>query len=444
MDNRIGARRRIRRVRWSLALGAASGLVVATCPVVAGSAPSSAFGVEARDGVRATGGLAISQPTGNGPIGIQQAGAALSERTRTVPLIEPSASAATTTPGARSSLESRSGVTGARASIGPTFADPLVPAAGVLLGAWVAPSGGWRFEDVVRSTRAFETDAGRKLDIVHQYEGWSETFPDAMTNWIVDNARTPMISWALADTARIISGVDDPMIRSRAKALATLGVPVLLRWGYEMDGGGAAGMVGSPARYIAAWRHIHRLFETEGASNVRFVWCPNAWAIRMGYGQQFYPGNDVVDWIGGDGYNWAPARPGAPWESFTSVFQAWYDWAAPTGKPLIVGEFGVMERSPGEKAAWWSGVPDGLRHLPAIKAVTYFDEDKFDSDGRHNWLVDTTPGSREAFRIMVADPVFGRLTALGPPPDRPAHFRVEAPEWPAYQSVGNRQPRARR
>src|SRR5579871_4316619 len=284
--------------------------------------------------------------------------------------------------------------------------DPLVPASGVLFGAWAAPIGGWTQADVMAGVNNLQSEAGRRLDIVHFYYAWTDTFPDWQVTWTLQNGQTPMVSWELADTIQIANGTYDSMIASRADGLKALGQPVLLRWGYEMDGSDAASYVHSAADYIAAWRHIRSIFTARGATNVHFVWCPNAWAITAGYGQQYYPGDAYVDWIGSDGYDWAPARPGVPWQTFTQIFQDWYNWAAPHGKPLIVAEFGVMEDQPGQKGAWWSGVLSGLQSMPAIKAITYFNEDKQDSDGLHDWLVNTSPSSLAGFAALAQNAMF--------------------------------------
>ena len=114
---------------------------------------------------------------------------------------------------------------------------------------------------------------------------------------------------------------------------------------------------------------------------------------------KFYPGNAYVDWIGADGYNWYPARPGAKWASFGQIFSAFYHWGLPTGKPLIVSEFGVLEGTPGAKAGWFAPAERQLRtQLPAIRAVLYY----FDSDDRQfDWKVTTSSSALGAFRSFA-------------------------------------------
>ena len=122
----------------------------------------------------------------------------------------------------------------------------------------------------------------------------------------------------------IAAGRYDDLIRQRARDTKALGQPVLIRWFWEMDGKKKAEFAGTPEQYIAAWKHIVGIFRTEGADNVRWVWCPNASAFNDGEAQPFYPGPDFVDWTCADGYNWAPGRAGDDYRSFKEIFSGFY------------------------------------------------------------------------------------------------------------------------
>jgi hypothetical protein len=283
---------------------------------------------------------------------------------------------------------------------------PVVPDVGALAGAYVHP----RPDEVKATEQALwsrrEADAGRTYDIAHSFSSFTKDFPTWRESWHASQGRTPMVSWGPASTSRIADGSYDELIRTRARALRDLDTPVFLRWMAEMDGHQKAALAESPAHFVTAWRHIHDLFEQEGASNVAFVWCPNAWTYDLSpaLASLWYPGADSVDWVCADGYNWAPARSD-PWRSFQSVFQGFYDWAAATGKPIMIGEFGAIERNPGEKAAWIRGIGPTLRTaFPAVKAIVYFDEDKAENGGTFDWRLDATPSSYDAWNDLLRDP----------------------------------------
>ena len=57
------------------------------------------------------------------------------------------------------------------------------------------------------------------------------------------------------------------------------------------------------------------IFDAEGATNVTWAWCGTAWGMKTpdsatstaGSAYQYYPGDDVIDWVCADGFNWARA-----------------------------------------------------------------------------------------------------------------------------------------
>jgi Glycosyl hydrolase family 26 len=279
----------------------------------------------------------------------------------------------------------------------------LVPPRGDLFGAWVKPTAGFSPAAEEAAVTGLEHALGRKLAIDQLYVRWAAPLPLAVARWDLRQGIIPMISWGGAPTNQIAAGTDDALIRARALQLRALGGPVLLRWFWEMDGAYNRATAVSPASFIRAWRHIHDIFASVGASNVRWVWCPTAAGFRTGIAQQFYPGSAYVDWIGADGYDWNPPRPGAGWTSFEQIFSAFYRWGFPTGKPLIVGEFGVLEGTPGAKAAWFAQAGRELRtQLPDIRAVVYFDS----GDQKFDWRVTTSPSALAAFRSFGREPYF--------------------------------------
>jgi hypothetical protein len=269
-------------------------------------------------------------------------------------------------------------------------------------------------EEAKAATVALEERLRRKLDIDHNFYPWDEEFPTDLERWNLDHGRIPMISWngRGAYTSDIAAGEHDPLILDRALRVKDLGQPVLIRWFWEMDGNKKQEWAESPQDYIAAWRHIVDLFEAEGATNVSWVWCPNASAFVDGEAQAFYPGDDYVDWVCADGYNWAPGREGDEWESFPQIFGGFYAWATQQKKPIMVGEFGVQEgTSPGAKAAWVKHLQDTIKtEFPLIRAVVYFNANQ-----DYDWRMSTSDASYEAFREMANDPWFtGTLPRLLP------------------------------
>jgi hypothetical protein len=284
-----------------------------------------------------------------------------------------------------------------------TTLPPVQSATAVLVGASTSPDiRGLAAEK--SAVEELEAQIGRTLDINHNFYTWDEPFPSETERWDLQAGRIPMISWngRGVTTKRIAAGAYDDMIRQRARQTKALGQPVLIRWFWEMDGRKKAEWAGEPEEYVAAWQHIVSTFRGEGADNVRWVWCPNASAFNDGEAQEFYPGDDFVDWTCADGYNWAPGRAGDEWESFSEIFAGFYAWAALHNKPIMVGEFGVQERNPGDKAQWITEAREAIKtDFPMMRAIVYFS-----SNADYDWRLTTSDSALQAFRQLANDPMF--------------------------------------
>ena len=108
--------------------------------------------------------------------------------------------------------------------------------------------------------------------------------------------------------------------------------PIFIRWAHEMNGswypwaewndknqnmtrdkGEDTGF--TPADYRASYRNMAAMFRRY-APNAALVWCPNSGLLggeRRDVFKPFYPGDDVVDWVGLDVYErgWTGPQPGA-------------------------------------------------------------------------------------------------------------------------------------
>jgi hypothetical protein len=269
---------------------------------------------------------------------------------------------------------------------------PLKPSTrGAYFGSYVPPKE-WTEAGQKKAIRRFEDAIGRRLDIVNMYYAWEKEFPNWREPWHLEDGRIPMISWNGTSTAAILSGRYDSMIRERADAVAGLDGRVFLRFFWEMDGSYKQPWVGSPRKFVAAWRHVHRIFENRGATNVAWVWTPNAWAFWTGEAMRYYPGDRYVDWAGGDGYNWG----GSGWRGFGSIFRAMYE-VFEGRKPMMVAETGAIERG-GSKARWIDRCAYKLRNrFPQIRAFVWFNS----IDGRFDFRMNTSRASLRAFRSMA-------------------------------------------
>ena len=304
-------------------------------------------------------------------------------------------------------------IAGAPAQPGPAPA----PAPGSIRTALLAPASGAWF-GYYAQTRTYSQEAakaavtnleaatGRTADIDHWYEPWGDTFPTWRQPWDFANGRIPMISWGKQRSDVILSGSEDAYIAARADGIKALGKPVFLRWFWEMSMSENLAYSQSPAAYVAAWRHIRAIFTSRGATNVAWVWCPNASLFKNGSAQRYYPGDDVVDWLCADGYNF---YPDSSYREFEPIFDGFYAWASQRPKPLMIAEYGSQAADPGQRAAWLDAARAALvQKLPRILAVVYFH-----SDSEHDWTLYDESAALAAFRRMALDPYFN------PPPIYP-------------------------
>lgn len=192
--------------------------------------------------------------------------------------------------------------------------------------------------------------------------------------------------------ARILGGEYDGYITAVAQELKAFGAPVLLRlahemnleryhWGTDKSGYGPQ----SPMLYKGLFRRVADIFRAEGADNVLFVFCPNVdslpaapWNTAAAY----YPGDDLVDVLGMDGYNWGTSHSKAV-HGYDSSFRSFRDIFGPLfnalrqlapAKPVMVFETASASAG-GDKAAWVAEA-FGAAAEWGLAAVTWFEVDK--------------------------------------------------------------------
>lgn len=214
----------------------------------------------------------------------------------------------------------------------------------------------------------------------------------------------PMLTWVPKHGLDpILRGDLDPDIRDYARAVDELGHPILLRFGQEMNLR-LMEWFGPADRFVAAWRRIRARFDEMGAGNVIWIWCPYVHDRAAARFAPYYPGDEVVDVVALDGYNWGRRRWWHRWRSFDAVFRDSYTelrQLAPD-RPMILAEIGCAETG-GDKAAWMReallhAIPD---RYPTMEAVIWFDHHRPDHP---DWRIDSSPAALATWREIVANP----------------------------------------
>ena len=242
------------------------------------------------------------------------------------------------------------------------------PARGAYFGAWVDPTM-YGQHGHIGAVNSLQTQIGRRLDIVHTYLRQDAAFPNASDLAWMRQGSILLVSWALNDTRGIAAGEWDASIRQRAREFKALGKPVFLEWRWEMDRPNIRSQVGTPADYVAAWKHIRLIFADEHVTSVAWVWCPTARGFASGRAQAYYPGNNEVDWVCADAY----PRPGTQ-ASFADVVHPFLAWAARHPEPIMIGEYGVPQSySTERRAQWLHDAEQTVVRDRQVKALLYFD-----------------------------------------------------------------------
>ena len=281
---------------------------------------------------------------------------------------------------------------------------PAPPSSGAWIGAWVKPDVPTQ-DGRIKAVADFEQLIGRPLDLVNTYHSTDE-FPSAADVAFVQQGRTLMISWSGDDTRVIESGRDDAVIRQRAEEVKKLGVPILLRWRFEMNRPNVQASIWSPADFVAAWDHVRAIFTEVGATNAGWVWCPLATDFDATDAAAYYPGDAQVEWLCADVY------PGPDYDSFSDVADQFMAWASKHDRPIIIGEFGAEDgdATAAQRSAWIAGVDAYAKTHPQIKALAYFEARKSENGTDRDFTLTGTTGPLAAFRTMVLDPYYHKAS----------------------------------
>ena len=256
-------------------------------------------------------------------------------------------------------------------------------------------------------------------------------FPSTPLENIRRYGAVPLLSWNSGTTgagvneprarlSRIIHGNYDRQLRKFAAQAHEWGHPFFLRFDWEMNGFWFPWSQGvnrnRRGQFVKAWRHVHRIFTRQGATNATWVWCPNVnISGQLQSLPSLYPGGRYVDWTCLDGYNWGIRRGSPGWLSFDQIYRSSYreiTHSIAPRKPMMLAELASTDRG-GSKPAW-------IRHMlrrvrtgyRKVRAIAWFDQEERNT----HWPIESSQASIAAFRNGIASPAFrpNEFGSLGP------------------------------
>jgi mannan endo-1,4-beta-mannosidase len=294
-------------------------------------------------------------------------------------------------------------------------------------------------------------DAASKLgaapSMVGYFGGWDEPFRANAVTRAWDRGTLPMLTWEsrpigspnsqveepdytlpaiLGDAATGVPGKYDDYIHQYAKDIVATGKPLAIRFDHEMNGvwypwsettGKGAPINGNrPGDYVKVWKHVHDIFEQEGANGlVIWTWAPNivnklpAVNKSTAFLASLYPGDDYVDWVGLSGYLRPEYERDNPFTFDYTFGKSLEQVRAVSNKPIVLAEVGASEIG-GKKPKWISSMFEAMAQ-PANSdivglawfnlSVTSYIEGEL---GTNDWRVDSRPESLEAFKTGLARP----------------------------------------
>ncbi len=296
------------------------------------------------------------------------------------------------------------------------------PAGQVYHGAFPVSQGSTNPGDYWLDIPNFENLAGKHLAIVLWYANWNSSFQDSIGIMIDEHlkpgGRVIEVGWMPSQVPLddIINGVRDAYLRQWFADARDKGEPIFLRFANEMNGnwldydgwhngGSVSTELGWEAteKYKAAWRHVYTIAQQMHACNVAFVWAPNyaSWPdpsspqYAWNHWRNYYPGDEYVDWVGVDVYDFEGRDP-------RNMIHPFYDEYA-ARKPVMLAETaGHFEPKVGaDKERYILQLFDAMETVyPRIKAFVWFNY----QEPARNWRMEESPASLGAYQSRISSP----------------------------------------
>lgn len=240
----------------------------------------------------------------------------------------------------------------------------------------------------------FEKLRGKRLDVIG-VAPTRDTWDSLLNAWWLSDMSIPAdfdgtLNVALplfpdnGSMERAASGADNAKWEQMGRLIAKKYPDAYVRPGWEMNIENWAWRVtpDNVEQYQQAFRHASTSLK-KGGPKLRIVFNPNEGkGNSLEDATQAYPGDDVVDIIGIDAYDWSPPyRDEAAWEAHLKRPGGWDFWgsfARQHGKRFAVPEWGVIPGSPdsgGDNPVYIQKVMGWMNANADIMAFdTYFDE----------------------------------------------------------------------
>ncbi len=252
-----------------------------------------------------------------------------------------------------------------------------------------------------------EKDLGVNFHSYKWYLDWDNSLERVIPDHFHSFGKLPELAWQPQVNGQCVSFNDvlnkkyDPYITSFAQGVKKLGYTIRINLAPEMNASWESWGVGNCGNEAdntkAFWQYVVTKFRSLEVTNVQWVWTPNIhfWGEKYSYSDLF-PGDDYVDFLGLDGYNWGTSQSWSKWQSFREIFESSYhDLTALSGKKILIMETASTEDG-GNKADWIKEMFKELGNFPQIQGITWFNINK-----ETDWRINSSNSSKDAFSQSV-------------------------------------------
>jgi len=278
----------------------------------------------------------------------------------------------------------------------------------------------WGIYQILWTGRQYKTQLGKQLSLlggrpsyVTFFRDLKRSFPSTLVKYNNTKGLKTIISlellvWRFNSgnendyLARIIAGKYDAFFRKWALAARKTKIPVILRFGFEMNGDWFS-WGEKPELFKQAWIRAYHIImaicpkEVEWMFSINALWDDKTFAINI---EPYFPGKAYVHLIGLDGYNFGDNySPYHKWTSYEMLFSKTIQAVSKYRLPILISEIGCADDE--RKSYWMKNFLEKIENDKRIKAFIYFNFDK-SREKEPNWRLDSDTKTLKIFRNWVA------------------------------------------
>lgn len=237
------------------------------------------------------------------------------------------------------------------------------------------------------------------------YLDWSQDFTPEIAQGLSKQNVIPELTWqpqlnggGCVIYKEVLSGKYDAYLNRFIQSVRNSGVYIRISLAPEMNGQWVPWGIGncnnSAEDFKLFWQYTVGKFRSQKVE-VEWIWAPNIHHYEEIVSfADIFPGDDYIDFMGLDGYNWGTSQEWSAWQSFRDTFESSYnDLLTLSGKDIIITEFASTETG-GNKAQWITDMFNDLKTtFPRIIGITWFNINK-----ETDWRINSSLASEEAFK----------------------------------------------